>query len=690
MKKRLLCSAAFLALAACGQQAEQHGAASEPSTHSEPAAEQAKPELGDFGIELADIDESVKPGDDFFKYVNGKWLDTFEIPAQYSSYGSFTVLFERSEDRVKKIIEDAASDAAAEGSLEQKIGDYYNAFLDTDAINEKGFDVVAEDLAAIDAAESHEDIARLMGDPSLALSTPFGAYVGVDAKQTDRYILYITQAGLGLPNRDYYLDEKFADKLPKYKAYIEQTLALAGVGDAAEKAQSILDLETALAQVQWAPAKQRDRDLTYNLKTVDELKAFAPDAPWDVMLQSAGLSGQTEFVLREDDAIANMAKIFAQTSVDTWKAYLKFHLLQSNAAVLPSALDDATFAFFGTELRGTPEQRERWKRGVAAVNGAMGEAVGEIYVREYFPPESKAQMQQLVANLREALSERIDTLPWMSAETKAKAHEKLDKFTPKIGYPDKWRDYAALSVGDDAYANSKSANAFQWNWSISRLGGPVDKTEWGMNPQRVNAYYSSTRNEIVFPAAILQAPFFDPNADPAVNYGGIGAVIGHEIGHGFDDQGRKSDGDGVLRDWWTQADADNFKKLATSLGEQYGSYEPVPGFFVNPELTMGENIGDVGGLAMAYKAYKLSLNGAEAPILDGFTGDQRFFMAWAQVWKRLNREEALKNQVATDPHSPAQYRVNGVVRNMDAWYDAFDVEEGDDLYLSPEKRVQIW
>ncbi len=689
MKRLLLCGVAAFALAACGQNEGQHSG--QDTEKSEITAATTTPELGDFGIELADIDPEVDPGDDFYRYVNGKWLDTFEIPEEFSSYGSFTVLFERSEDRVKAIIEDAAKSNARAGSLEQKIGDYYAAFLNTDAIDAQGFDVVADDFAKIDAAQNHEDIAALFGDPRIGANSPIGAFVNVDSKQTEQYAVYLTQAGLGMPNRDYYLDDKFADKRPKYLTYIEEALSLAGVENAGAKAQAILDVETKMAEAHWEPAKRRNRDLTYNFKTREELKAFAPEMPWDATFAAAGLGDVDGFVVREDDAIQNLAKIFADTPVETWKAYMKFQLLNANSAVLPSALDEASFAFFGTEIRGTPKQRERWKRGVAAVNNAMGEAVGKVYVEKYFPPSSKEQMQDLVSNLRTALSARIDTLPWMGDDTKAQAHAKLDKFTPKIGYPDKWRDYSDLAVTEgEAYENTVTANEFEWNWSISRLGGPVDKTEWGMNPQRVNAYYSPPRNEIVFPAAILQAPFFDPNADPAVNYGGIGAVIGHEIGHGFDDQGRKSDGDGVLRDWWTEEDAANFQLLTDKLGAQYAAYEPVPGFFVNPELTMGENIGDVGGLAMAYHAYKLSLNGQEAPVIEGYTGDQRFFMAWAQVWKRLNREEALKNQVATDPHSPARYRVNGVVRNMDAWYEAFNVTEEDGLYLAPEDRVQIW
>jgi len=691
VKHLLLSGAAALALAACGEQATQSSETSEADKTAKSASASAAPELGAWGVETDNIDPAVDPGDDFYQYAGGKWIDTFEIPDEFSNYGAFTVLFERSETRVRKIIEDAANGSPAAGSIEEKIGDYFASFVDVDAINAKGLDPIAGDLARVAALETHEDVARIMADPELGARAFFGSWVDVDSKQPDRYIVYITQGGLGLPNRDYYLDEKFADKRAKYKEYIAEMLGLASVDGAAEKAQAIYDVELRMAEVHWEPAKRRNRDLTYNLKTRDELNAFAPGVPWDAMLEASGLTAQNEYVVREDDAIQGLAAIFGDTPVATWRDYLQFHLLRSNAGILPSGFDEANFAFFGTEMRGTPKQRERWKRGVAAVNGSLGEAVGQVYVDRHFPADSKTQMEELVANLRVALDERLDTLPWMSEETKIAAHEKLEKFTPKIGYPEKWEDYADFNVvRGDAYGNSKSANRFGWNDQISKLGGPIDKTEWGMNPQRVNAYYSPNRNEIVFPAAILQAPFFDPSADAAVNYGGIGAVIGHEIGHGFDDQGRKSDGDGRLRDWWTEADAANFQKLADALGAQYASYEPIEGFPINPDLTMGENIGDIGGLAMAYHAYKLSLNGAEAPVIDGYTGDQRFFLAWAQVWKRKTREEALKNQIATDPHSPAQYRVNGVVRNMDAWYEAFEISEDDDLYLAPEDRVQIW
>ena len=693
MKNWLLISAAAVVLAACGKEETQNTENPIPTAEKEEAAAHANaaPELGAWGVAAEYINEDVDPGDDFYQHVSGKWLDTFEIPDEFSSYGSFTVLFERSEERVRGIIEEAAAGRNATGSVEQKIGDFYASYIDVDAINAAGLGPIAEDLAYIDAIETHEDAARAMARPDLGLNSFFGGWVDIDSKQTDRYIVYLTQSGLGLPNRDYYLEEKFADKREKYRQYIEEILTLSQTPDAAAKAQRVYNLEVAMAEVHWEPAKRRNRDLTYNLKTAEELTAFAPGAPWSAILEESGLANQTEFVVREDDAIKNLATIFAETPVGTWKDYLKFHLLSANAAILPTEFDDANFAFFGTEMRGQPKKRERWKRGVAAVNGALGEAVGKVYVEKYFPADSKVKMDALVENLRRALDERLDTLEWMSDETKAEAHRKLEKFTPKIGYPEKWEDYSNFKVNrGDAYGNAKQANAFQWEDQISKLGGPIDKTEWFMNPQTVNAYYSPNRNEIVFPAAILQAPFFDPNADAAVNYGGIGAVIGHEMGHGFDDQGRKSDGDGVLRDWWTAEDAANFQKLADKLGAQYAKYEPIEGFPINPELTMGENIGDVGGLAMAYHAYKLSLNGEDAPVIDGYTGDQRFFMAWAQVWKRIVREEHLKNQIAGDPHSPARYRVNGVVRNMDAWYEAFAIDEDDALYLPPEERVQIW
>jgi predicted metalloendopeptidase len=686
MKNALYCGIAILALAACDRNAGAPGADKSAS-----ALSASKPELGAFGVDLTAMESAVKPGDDFYEYVNGEWLKTFKIPDEFSSYGSFTVLAERSEQRLKEIVESADIQKGLPGSGEQKVRDFYASYVDVAAINANGLAPIADDLAVIDALQTHEDFAAAFFNPSLLARSPIAFFIGVDAKRPDQYSVYLTQSGLGMPNRDYYVEAKFADKQIKYKAYIAATLARAGVPDPDGAAERIYALENEIALVHWEPAKRRNRDLTYNLKSLDQLDEFAPSAPWRSMLDAAGLQSVSEVIVREDDAIQKIAGIISATPVDTLREYMKFHLINSNADVLPEEYDQANFAFYGTELRGTPKQKERWKRGVAALDNSVGEAVGKFYVEKYFPASSKAQMIELVANLRTALGQRLETLPWMGDETRARAKEKLAKFTPKIGFPDKWRDYSALEVAaGDAYGNAKRARKFEWEFDVSRLGGPVDRTEWGMTPQTVNAYYNSTLNEIVFPAAILQAPFFDPNADAAVNYGGIGAVIGHEIGHGFDDQGRKSDGDGVLRDWWTPEDAERFKALADKLGAQYASYEPIEGFPVNPGLTMGENIGDIGGLAMAYHAYKLSLDGKEAPVIDGLTGDQRFFLAWAQVWKRVVRDEQLKNQIATDPHSPAQYRANGVVRNMDAWYEAFGVTPDNALWLAPEDRVQIW
>jgi predicted metalloendopeptidase len=657
-----------------------------------PAADRADvAELGQWGIDLSAMDRDVDPGDDFFRYVNGLWLEEFEIPAEFSNYGSFTVLFERSEERVRTIIEQAAETDAPQGSIEDKIGTYFAAYTDVDAINARGLEPIQPQLDAYRALSSHDEVALAMADIRMNSRSPFGLYVDVDNKQPDRYVVYLVQSGLGMPNRDYYLKPEFEDKREAYKAYLAQMLAFTDADDVESRAAAVYALEEQLAEAHWDPAKRRNADLVYNLYTLEELQDYAPEMPWGDIFAKMNIGDQREFVVRENDAVQASAKIFAETPVAVWRDYLTIHALNAHASVLPQEIDQASFDFYGKELSGTPEQRERWKRGVAAVNGAMGEAVGQLYVERYFPPESKAQMEELVANLKTAFAARLDDLDWMGEGTKEEARKKLASFTTKIGYPDEWTDYSALEVREgDAFGNMVRAQVFDYNEMIDKLGEPIDRTEWFMTPQTVNAYYSRNRNEIVFPAAILQAPFFDPNADPAVNYGGIGAVIGHEIGHGFDDQGRKADGTGMQRDWWTAEDAERFDGLAGRLGEQYGTYSPIEGLFVNPELTMGENIGDLGGLTMAYDAYKLSLGGEEAPVIDGFTGDQRFFIAWAQIWKRKYREDELKRRLVTDSHSPSEYRTNGIVRNMDAWYDAFDVSEDDELYLPPEERVQIW
>lgn len=698
MKYFLMCSAAVLTLSACSDNSTSPQATSQsdqtmdkPNQSTTKIAESASAELGNWGIELADINPEIYPGNDFFRHVNGQWLNTFEIPEEFSNYGAFTVLFERAEKRVRKIIEDAAAAEAPAGSVEAKIGAYYASYLDIDAINTKGLEPAKAGLDKIAAATSHDDIARLFGTVDLPAEAPFGAYVNVDSKNPDQYITYLYQAGLGMPDRDYYLEESFAEKRDSYSEFLTKFISLAGKENAEKRAAAVLKLEDALAKVHWSRAKQRNRDLTYNLYTSDELKAYAPEFPWSLMLAESGLGAENKFVVQENDAIQASAKIFAQTSVNVWKDYLTVHYLSANASVLPIDFDQINFEFYSTALRGVEKQRERWKRGVGAVNGTLGEAVGQVYVNKYFPESSKEKMQELVGNLKKAFAIRIDNLEWMSDETKEEARAKLAAFNTKIGYPDEWKDYSKLDVlAGDAFGNNIRSSVWQWNEMIAKLGQPIDRNEWLMTPQTINAYYNPQVNEIVFPAAILQAPFFDPEADDAVNYGGIGAVIGHEISHGFDDQGRKSDGTGLLRDWWTKEDAARFDERAQKLGAQYAKYSPLEGEFVNPKLTMGENIGDLGGLTVAYEAYKLSQKGQEAPMLDGYSGDQRFFMAWAQVWKRKYRPDELKSRLTGDSHSPSEYRTNGIVRNMDEWYAAFNIPEGDELYLAPEDRVKIW
>ena len=653
----------------------------------------AKAELGSFGVDLAGMDKSVKPGDNFFKYVNGTWLANTEIPADKSNYGSFNKLGDRSEEQVKAIIQEMAKMDAKTGSSEQKIGDLYAAFMDTETIEKRGLDPIEADLAAIAALDTHSAVASMMGNPSMGINAPVGGWVNIDSKDTSNYIFYITQSGLGMPNKSYYLDddEKSVGLRADYMTFLKTMLTATGADNVEARAQAVMDFETKMATAHWAPEKRRNRDLTYNKMSKTELLAYAKGFDWQAMMDAAGIGDQDTFVVRENDAIQGLTKAFSETDLATLKDYMTIHYVSGKSAYLPKAIDEASFAFYGKSLRGTKEQRARWKRGVSQVSGTLGEAIGQVYVKRHFPPESKRQMDELVENLRSAFKDGLDGLEWMGAETKVEAQDKLAKFIPKIGYPDVWTDYSDLKVDrNDLIGTVKSASQWEWNDMISDLGGPIDRTKWFMNPQTVNAYYNPSLNEIVFPAAILQAPFFDPNADPAVNYGGIGAVIGHEMGHGFDDQGSKSDGNGEQRNWWTDSDLAAFKERADVLVGQFNEFEPLPGLNVNGQLTLGENIGDLTGLTMAYAAYKKSLKGQEAPIIDGLTGDQRFFLSYGQIWQRKFREEALRNRVKTDPHSPGEYRANGIVRNFDQWYEAFDVQPGDALYLPPEKRVKIW
>ena len=696
LKHLIIPSLMALTLAACGSPDTKTKPVDVDKVKSEVSKvvkAKAKPELGSFGVALADMKTTVKPGDNFFEYVNGTWLDITEIPADKSNFGSFGILADRSNENVRKIIEEASAKGAPLGSEEQKIGDFYASFMDTESIEAKGLEPIKADMARIANASNHTDITQIMTDPKFAANSPVGGWVDVDVKDIENYIFYITQSGLGMPSKDFYLDdgEKFAGYRAAYLDMLTTMLKESGADNARERATAVMAYETELAKVHWAPVKRRNKDLTYNKMSLKELKEFAPGFNWDMMFKTTGLSGQKSFVIRETDAIANSAKIFSETPINVLQDYLSAHYLIENAGYLPSRIDEASFNFYGKTLRGTEEQRDRWKRAVGQIDGYMGEMVGKVYVKKHFPPESKKQMDTLVENLRAAFKDGINNLEWMGDKTKVEAQDKLRKFNPKIGYPDEWTDYDSLKVDrDDLIGTVKSANAWQWEDMISKLGGPIDRGEWGMNPQTVNAYYRPSLNEIVFPAAILQAPFFDPNADPAVNYGGIGAVIGHEMGHGFDDQGRKTDGNGEQRDWWSESDASGFDSRAKVLGEQYDTYEPLPGEFINGKFTMGENIGDLTGLTMAYAAYKKSLGGKPAQVIDGLTGDQRFFLAYGQIWKRKFREDELRNRLKTDPHSPGEYRANGIVRNFDAWYEAFDVQPGDALYLPPEKRVKIW
>jgi putative endopeptidase len=668
------------------------GCATGTSTSSAPTP-RGRAAIGSFGIDMTSIDPTVKPGDDFFQYVNGAWMNANTIPDDRTSWGTNDILIVKAEQDVRAIIDEAAAAGGAPGSNRQKLADYYNAFLDQDAIDARGLEPIQPALAQIAACRTHEDVVRFAGQPGAGTPFPISIYVGLDEGNPDRYLTQITHAGLGLPEREYYRrdDRQFPELRAGYEAACANMLTLVGQSDAAAKARGIMELERRIAELHWPVADRRERERTYNLMTRAQLNALAPSSPWDAHLEARGLGAANEVVVAELSAMAPLGELVASTPVSTWRNYLTWHHVRTRAAVLPRTIDDANFDFFGRQLNGQLRQRERWQRAIQSVNVALGEAVGELYVARHFPPETKAQALELVENMRRAYGERIDNSPWMSAETKVIAREKLATFRPKIGYPDTWKDYSGLEVrAGDAFGNQQRYAVWDWNFDVARLGRPSDRDEWEMTPHTVNAYYNPPFNEIVFPAGYLQPPLFDPNADPAVNYGAIGGVIGHEMGHGFDDQGAKSDAHGVLRDWWNDEDVRRFREVTDRLADQYSQFEPLPGLRLNGRLSLGENIGDCGGLQVALHAYRMSLNGAEAPVLEGTTGLQRFFMGRAQHRKMIQREQALRNQVMTGPHSPARYRINGPARNMDAWYEAFNVQPGDALYLPPDQRVTIW
>jgi putative endopeptidase len=648
----------------------------------------AAPVTGSWGFDATGMDTTVHPGDDFFKYANGGWDVRTAIPGDRTGYGLDYVLADQAEVRVRGILE-AKPDGGADAV---KIHAAYEAFMDEKRANALGAEPIAPDLAAIKAVKTKTEMAALMGRSPMGFNSAiFGVGIDVDEKDPGRYAVSMGQGGLGLPNRDYYLQPSFAAKKAAYQVYVAQMLAMAHWQDPEGSAKAIVDFETKIAEVSWTRSESRDPDKTFNPMSPAELETYAPGFEWRSFLSGADLAGVDRVVVRENTAFPKIAAIYAETPLETLKAWEAFHVADEASPYLSDAFDDAHFAFRGKTLSGQPSQRDRWKRAVAFANGGMGEAVGKIYVAKYFPPDAKAKIDALVHELITALGQRIDRLDWMSAETKTKAHAKLAQLTVKIGYPSVWRDYSALKVSDTNIAgNAEAFQRFEWMREVKRLHGPVDRTEWGMTPQTVNAYYNPTMNEIVFPAAILAAPYFDPGADAAANYGGIGGVIGHEMTHGFDDQGRKYDGTGALKSWWTKEDGDKFDAQAKRLNAQYDTYEPFPGVHVKGDQTTGENIADLGGLLIALDAYHNSLHGQPAPVIDGLTGDQRFFLAYAQSWREKRREEFQRQLIVMDVHSPEKYRVNGVVPNMDAWYTLFDVKPGDKLYIAPDARVKIW
>jgi putative endopeptidase len=648
------------------------------------------------GIDLRHQKPTVRPQDDLYRHVNGAWIDNAEIPADRSSDGAFYELYQSAEQHVREIIEELGASGGTKGSVAQKIGDLYGSFMDEEKANALGISPIAKDLELALSVSDANQFHKVLGDfESRGLGGIFYQYITTDNMDSNTNIAYIGQSGLSLPDEAYYREEEFAEIRSAFVEHVTKMFTLAKIENPAAKADAILKLETEIASKHWDQVKDRDAVLTYNKMSYAELKASAPDFDWDTWLATSKVPSKVmaTVIVRQPSFFTGLGEILKNFNSEAWSAWLAWHLLSGTASYLSSEFVDESFAFYGTKLSGTPELKARWKRGVGLVEGSLGEAVGQIYVEKHFPPAAKTRMVELVANLIEAYRIDIAALTWMTSETKTKAFEKLDKFTPKIGYPDKWRDYSALDISrDDLIGNLARVTKFNQDYEFAKIGAPVDRTEWLMTPQTVNAYYMPGMNEIVFPAAILQPPFFDIDADDAANYGGIGAVIGHEIGHGFDDQGSKYDGDGNLNNWWTDLDRAEFEKRADKLIAQYEELRPLEAqdVHVNGALTIGENIGDLGGLTIAYKAYQLSLDGKTPPVIDGLTGYQRFFMGWAQCWRQKMRGEEVRRRVATDPHSPDEFRCNQVVRNLNEFYEAFNLSEKDALYLPESERVRIW
>ena len=686
MKRLIILLAATTALAGCSASPPPEVAA--PAAPAEaPPPPAPKPELGTFGFDTAGMDRSVQPGDNFYRFANGIWAKNTPIPADKSNYGMFTRLDDISKERTRAIIEETARDPNS------KIGSAYTAFLDTAAIEAKGLAPIQPWLGEIKGLGNRSGYAALAAKAGrYGIGIPFGLFVGQDDKSPDRYVTQMFQGGIGMPDRDYYLltDARMQGIRAKYLAHLTKVLELAGEANAAARAKALLDFETEVAKVHWTQVDSRDATKTYNLMQLAKLQADAKGFGWATFLRDSGLSAATEVNVAQPSAINGIARLVSRAPLQVLKDQLLIRSLDQYAAVLPKAFDDEAFAFYGTTLSGTPQQEERWKRAVTFTTGALADDVSQIYVQRHFPPETKAAADALVRNVVAAMGRRIDSLTWMAPETKVRARAKLANFRTKIGYPERWKDYSALEIRrDDPLGNAMRAAQWAHDDNITRLGEPIRRWEWGMTPMTINAYANFGMQEIVFPAAILQPPFFDPNADPAINYGGIGAVIGHEISHHFDDQGAKYDENGRLNEWWTEADKKAFEAAGKALVAQYDAYEIFPGANIKGAFTLGENIGDLAGLTIAHDAWKQSLGGAEAPVLDGFTGDQRFYLGWAQVWRRNYREANLRQRLITDPHSPSEQRA-AVVRNLDPWYPAFSVQPGQKLYLPPEQRVRIW
>ncbi|MDL5031359.1 M13 family metallopeptidase [Pelomonas sp. APW6] len=646
------------------------------------------------GLQTSGYDAQVRVQDDLFRAVNGGWIQSTEIPADKSRFGSFELLRDQSDARVKALIDELAAKPQPAGSNAFKVAAYFKSHLDVDAIEKAGLAPLQPTLDEIAGIDSPKALARWFGGAQMRSVAPIRVFVAADAKKPTVNGVRMWQSGLGMPDRDYYLkkdDPRFAKAREAYKTYLATLAGLLGEKDPAAAAERVLALEEKIAAVHWDKVENRDPVKTYNPMTPAEIAARAPGMDWDAYFAATGLGKLDSIAVAQPSAIAALSGLIASEPLKDWQLYLRLHAVSSNADVLPKAVREARFAFFGQALSGQKAELPRWQKSIGEVNGALGEAVGQLYVARHFPPEAKARMEKLVANLLAAYKDSIDGLSWMSPTTRAAAQDKLSKYVTKIGYPAKWRDYSSLEVREgDAFGNSQRAAQFGWKRMIAKAGKPVDRSEWGMTPQTVNAYYSPLSNEIVFPAAILQPPFFDMNADDAVNYGAIGAVIGHEISHGFDDKGSQYDGDGVLRNWWTPEDRKAFEGIAAKLVAQYDSYEPIPGKHVNGKLTLGENIADLSGLQVAYKAYLRSLGGKPSATIGGYTGEQRFFLGWAQSWREKAREERMLQLITTDSHSPGEYRANGAVVNHDGFHQAFGTKQGDKMYKAGEERIRIW